>query len=93
MKTWEGLLLWAVIIAAYWAPTVVAFARHIPGKWQIFVVNFFGFVFGIGWIVALVWAIKPAGAHENLHREDAANRAAARYAAGEVRSAARHAAP
>jgi purine-cytosine permease-like protein len=69
MNTFEALLLWAVIIAAYWAPTVVAFARHIPNKWQIMVVNFFGFVLGVGWIVALVWALKPTGAHESGYRE------------------------
>jgi hypothetical protein len=51
-----GLFLWAGIIAAYWAPTFTAHRRHVRNQGSIAVLNFFGFVLGITWIVALVLA-------------------------------------
>jgi hypothetical protein len=58
-----GLVLWVVIFAAYWTPTIIAFARHVPAKAQVLIVNLFlGWTF-IGWVVALVMsfrAVPPA---------------------------------
>ena len=53
-----GLLLWVVIIVAYWTPTIIAGVRHIQGMGQVVIVNLFlGWPF-IGWVVALVMAFR-----------------------------------
>lgn len=54
-----GFTLLSALVIAYWVPTFVALARHVPNKAQIAVVNFFAFTV-IAWVVALVWALKPA---------------------------------
>ena len=56
-----SILLLAVL---YFVPTVVAFRRKHNNTTPIFLVNLLtGWVYGIGWIVALVWAysdnVKP----------------------------------
>ena len=48
-----------VSIAAYWVPTIVVLARHAPNVAQVAVVNLLLGWTGIGWIVALVMALKP----------------------------------
>ena len=54
-----GILFWALIIIAYWVPTIVVLSRKAPNVGQVVVVNFaLGWTF-IGWIVALVMALKP----------------------------------
>lgn len=42
-------------------PTMIAFGRDHSHKWAIFAVNVFGGIisFGLGWFVALVWALLP----------------------------------
>lgn len=35
------LVIWLLIIAAYWTPTIIAFARHIPAKAQVLIVILF----------------------------------------------------
>ena len=46
------------LIAAYWFPTVLAFIRHVTAKGQVLVVNLFlGWTF-VGWVVALVMALR-----------------------------------
>jgi Superinfection immunity protein len=53
-----GFVLWALIIVAYWVPTIVAFARGVPAKAQVLIVNLFlGWTF-IGWVVALVMSFR-----------------------------------
>jgi len=49
------------IFIAYWAPTVIAVSRHVPGWGQVVVVNVFGFLV-ITWVVALVMAFRPVPA-------------------------------
>lgn len=53
-----GFLLWAAIIAAYWAPSVVALARKVPNKGSVVVVNFFAFALLIPWVIALAMACR-----------------------------------
>ena len=54
-----GFVLIGVMFAAYWAPTIVVLLRKAPNAAQVAIVNFFlGWTF-IGWIVALVMAVKP----------------------------------
>lgn len=52
-----GLLLVFVALAAYFAPTIVAFARHHHQANTVLVVNLFlGWTF-VGWVVALAMAV------------------------------------
>ena len=44
----------------FFVPTFIAFIRGLKHKWIIFLINLLGSsVFGIGWVIALVWAIIP----------------------------------
>lgn len=50
----EYFILFALI---YFIPTIVAYSRKKSNRVAIFMLNLFaGWFFGIGWIVALVWA-------------------------------------
>lgn len=54
-----GIILAVVIgLAVYFLPTIVGFKKGQPNKVAILLLNLFlGWSF-IGWIVALVWAVK-----------------------------------
>ena len=56
MNTFYALLFWAAIIAAYWAPSFIAWRRHVRNLAPVVVLNFFG-ILAITWIVALAWAL------------------------------------
>jgi hypothetical protein len=49
-----------LMFAMYWLPTIVALVRHSPSAPGIAVLNFFLGWTGIGWIVAMVWALASA---------------------------------
>ncbi len=52
----------AVFVGAliFFVPTFIAFIRRLKNKWIVFLINLFGSsVFGIGWIISLIWAIIP----------------------------------
>jgi hypothetical protein len=51
-------VLYLFLIIAYWVPTIIAFARHVPAKAQVVIVNFFLGWTLIGWVVALVMAFR-----------------------------------
>ena len=52
-----GLLLVFIALAAYFAPTIVAFARHHHQANTVLVINLFlGWTF-VGWVVALAMAV------------------------------------
>jgi len=51
------MLIW---FALYWLPTIIALVRHSPSAPGIALVNFFFGWTGIGWIVALIWALSSA---------------------------------
>ena len=52
------LVIIAVVIAAYWAPSIVALRRHVPNRGAVVVVNaFLGWTL-IGWVVALAMACR-----------------------------------
>lgn len=45
-------------LAISFLPTIIAFSKGHVNKWAIFLLNLFlGFTI-IGWVVALIWAIK-----------------------------------
>jgi len=55
-----GIVIFAVFaVAVYWVPTIVAAVRHVPGQSQVLVVNLFLGWTLIGWVVALVMALRP----------------------------------
>jgi hypothetical protein len=45
------------LFVMYWLPTIVAIARHTPSALGVAALNFFFGWTGIGWIMALVWAL------------------------------------
>lgn len=51
------LLLYGVLGAIYFAPTIIAFRRQHPNRWLIFLLNLLFGATVIGWIAALVWAL------------------------------------
>ena len=51
-----SLLLFLVLVAIYFLPSFVAYEKSFGT--QVFVLNFFlGWTF-IGWVIALVWALR-----------------------------------
>ena len=54
------LVVLAVLVALYFLPTVVAFRRRVPNVVQVALVNFFFGWSVIGWIIALIMAVRPA---------------------------------
>ena len=51
-----GFIVFAV--AVYFLPAVIAFWRGHAYRWPIFVLNIFA-LFGVLWIVLLVWSVWP----------------------------------
>jgi len=41
----------------YWLPTILAIARHTPSALGVAALNFFLGWTGIGWVLALIWAL------------------------------------
>lgn len=56
------LLIFVVVgIVLYFLPTEIAYMRGRINKGAIFCLNFFlGWTF-VGWVVAMVWAVKESG--------------------------------
>ncbi len=52
----EGILF-LLLIALYFVPTIVAFARKHKNAVAILILNIFLGWTGIGWIGALIWAV------------------------------------
>ena len=54
----EGLIILAIALNAYMAPTWIAFLRKVPSPWSIAVINaLLGWTL-IGWAVALAWSVR-----------------------------------
>ena len=45
------------LIAMYWLPTLIAIVRQTPSALGIAALNFFFGWTGIGWVLALIWAL------------------------------------
>jgi hypothetical protein len=52
-----GMMLFAAILAAYFAPTIIALARRHPQQWAILAVDLFIGWTILGWVVALAWSL------------------------------------
>lgn len=61
------LVIW---FAMYWLPTIIALVRHAPSAPGIALLNFFLGWTGIGWIVALIWALTSAPTPQIIVRID-----------------------
>jgi hypothetical protein len=57
---WAWFLLFGSAARIYFIPTEVAFRRRHAAKWAIFFINLLTGITGVGWIAALVWAVRPA---------------------------------
>jgi hypothetical protein len=58
MSNAEFIIWWIVIIAAYWAPAVTAWVRHVPNKGSVTVVNaLLGWTL-VGWVIALAMSCR-----------------------------------
>lgn len=53
-----GLLGLVIILFVYFVPTVVAFARGVPNKGSVLVVNLFLGWTLVGWVVSLAMAAR-----------------------------------
>ncbi len=59
LKILLGIIIGAALIAIYFVPTFIAYRRDHAFKGVIFAINFVLGLSGIGYLVALVWAIWP----------------------------------
>lgn len=72
---WVGFLLavlfWlAAIVGIVWIallPTIFAFRRSHPHRWLILVINVLFSATGIGWIIALIWALNSLPFTDDFH--------------------------
>jgi hypothetical protein len=65
ISIWQLLIVMALIPLAF-LPTIIAVAKNHPHKVAIILVNIFGgLLYGIGWLIALVWCfITPGQIHK-----------------------------
>lgn len=54
------VILVLVILLAFLAPTIIAFQRKHHYRWIIFAINMVTGASGVGFVVALVWALWPS---------------------------------
>lgn len=54
------LIAFAVVVLVLFIPAIIAFRRQHPNRWLILAVCAFLGGTGIGWAVALVWALRAA---------------------------------
>ena len=61
------LIILIVLCVPYFIPTIIAYSRHKASRAAILALNLFlGWTF-IGWVVALVWALKVDAADRPAH--------------------------
>ncbi len=52
----QSIVALGIVAILYFIPTIIAVSKNHPQKSAIILVNIFGgLVFGIGWVVAIVW--------------------------------------
>jgi len=57
-----------ILLALYFVPSIVGFARGHHNKWAIFALNLLLGWTGLGWIGALVWSLtRPAPQPQTIH--------------------------
>lgn len=55
---WQLLFICLVFLPLAFLPTIIALKRQHPQKVPIILINVFGgLIFGVGWVVALIWSL------------------------------------
>ncbi|HVW73416.1 MAG TPA: superinfection immunity protein [Rhizomicrobium sp.] len=52
------------LFVLYWLPTIIAIARHTPSALGVAALNFFLGWTGVGWFLALMWALAASPAQQ-----------------------------
>ena len=52
------------LFVLYWLPTIIAIARHTHSALGVAALNFFLGWTGVGWFIALMWALAATPAHQ-----------------------------
>lgn len=52
-----GVVVFLLLLAAYFTPTIIALIRHHRNALAIFLLNFFLGGTLIGWVLALIWSV------------------------------------
>lgn len=56
----ELVIALVLLLFILFIPALVAFGRHHPARWLILAVNYFFGWTPIGWVIALLWALRMA---------------------------------
>jgi hypothetical protein len=76
ISIWSILLIMILIPFAF-LPTIIAIIRNHPYKLPIIIINIFGaLIFGLGWVIALIWSLILPQVNLSLSRENASEIAA-----------------
>ena len=51
------MTMFLALFVMYWLPTIIAIARHTQSALGVAALNFFLGWTGIGWLLALIWAL------------------------------------
>lgn len=71
ISIWQLLVILIVLIPLLLLPTIIAAMRDHPHKVPIILVNILGgLVFGLGWVVALVWCFIQPRPAESISSTD-----------------------
>lgn len=58
MEVISGLFTILILLLGYFLPTIIAHNRNHKQFTAIFLLNLLGgWIFGIGWLVALIWSV------------------------------------
>jgi hypothetical protein len=56
ISIWQILIISVVLLPLLFIPTIIALVRNHPYKIPIILINIFGaWLWGIGWVIALIW--------------------------------------
>jgi len=53
------ILVGLICLAVFFLPTIIAFSRNHHYKWVVFAINLILGATGVGFLIALVWAVWP----------------------------------
>ncbi len=62
------LLIWLASFSIYFAPAIIAWARPVPHRWRVVVVNLFAFLV-VPWVWALAMACRTRIGEPQLQQE------------------------
>lgn len=59
LSTLYFLAFFAVVLAVYLLPSIIAFWRGLELRWPLLIINLFGGFTLVGWIFPLAYAVAP----------------------------------